>query len=57
MMIPSSPADVLIYAVIAVLVVLDWYIGGMVCNRPPVRRDAHEPHIRDEGYKGERKAA
>jgi len=57
MMIPSTPADLLVWAVIAVLVALDWYIGGMVCDRRPMSKGANQTRIRDEGYKGERKAA
>ena len=39
MVIPTTRADVFIWCVIAVLLVLDWYIGGMVYNRPPVMKN------------------
>jgi hypothetical protein len=29
----------------------------MVCDRRPMSKRAYKPRIRDEGYKGERKAA
>ena len=57
MVIPSTPADMLIWALIAVLLVLDCYIGGMVYNRPPIAKGASEPRNRDEGDTTKRKAA
>ena len=57
MVIPSTPADLLVWAMIAVLLALDWYIGGMAYNRPPMAKSAREPRTRDEGNAGERRAA
>lgn len=57
MVIPSTPADLLIWAVIAVLLVLDWYIGGMVYDRPPMTKGASEARNRDERDAAKKKAA
>ena len=44
----STPADLQIGAVIAVLLALDWCIGKMVSNRPPMAKDVRDPRVCDE---------
>jgi hypothetical protein len=44
----STPADLLIGAVIAVLLALDWCIGKMVSNKPPMAKGVRDPRVRDE---------
>jgi hypothetical protein len=56
MVIPTTPADLFIWAVIAVLLVLDWYIGGTVYDRPPIARNGRDS-VADHRKAGEQKAA
>lgn len=57
MAIPTTSTDLLIWAVIAVLLALDWYVGGMAYNRPSLSKGDRKPEIRREDSLGERKAA
>jgi hypothetical protein len=57
MVIPTTPADLVVWAVIAVLLVLDWYIGGTVYNRPPITRTGRDALAQQQENPGEQKAA
>jgi hypothetical protein len=57
MVIPTTRADVFIWCLIAVLLVLDWYIGGMVYNRPSVIKNTNEQTKRSEENEREVRAA
>ena len=48
MVTPSPPAILVSVAVFAILLAIDWYLGGMACSPKPTRSQAEDSPMRGE---------